>query len=366
MPPAKAPVILGEDDSSTRLVQLVLDPSASAEARAAFADFFANDLPDFEAWCARVRSKAADLYPAEVRIAADQAELRAGLADVDGLFIESLAISKAELEVAERLVVIQKYGVILRSIDVAACAAKGVKVLTLRRRGNIGVAEMAMSLMQMLAKKLNRLAGMVTLDRLAAAGLSYAPFDRRYTPNSNWARIPAIRMLYGTTLGIIGFGEIGREIALRAAAFGMRVLYHQRTRLAEAEEQALQVSYAPLEKLLAESDWVVPQLPSDSSTRGLLDKARFAQMKPGAILVNVSRADVVDREALIAGLTSGRLAGFALDPLYEEPDRPDDELLRFENVVLTPHIASQPRFNLLADIEDVIVGLGREIAARRV
>ena len=332
--------------------------------RAAFADFFANDLPDFEAWCAQVRRKAANLYPADVRIAADQSEFRAGLAEADGLFIESLPVGKAELAAAERLVVIQKYGVILRSIDVAACVAKGVKVLTLRRRGNIGVAEMAMSLMQMLAKKLNRLAGMISLDRLTAAGLTYAPFDRRYTPNSNWARIPAIRMLHGTTLGIIGFGEIGREIALRAAAFGMHVLYHQRTRLTEAEEQALQVNYVPLEQLLAESDWVVPQLPSDSSTRGLIDRSRFAQMKSGAILVNVSRADVVDRDALIEALASGRLAGFALDPLYEEPGRPDDELLRFDNVILTPHIASQPRFNLLADIEDVIVGLAREIAAR--
>ena len=144
----------------------------------------------------------------------------------------------------------------------------------------------------------------------------------------------------------------------------MHVLYHQRTRLTEAEEQALQVNYVPLEQLLAESDWVVPQLPSDSSTRGLIDRSRFAQMKSGAILVNVSRADVVDRDALIEALASGRLAGFALDPLYEEPGRPDDELLRFDNVILTPHIASQPRFNLLADIEDVIVGLAREIAAR--
>jgi phosphoglycerate dehydrogenase-like enzyme len=144
----------------------------------------------------------------------------------------------------------------------------------------------------------------------------------------------------------------------------MRVLYHQRTRLTETEERALQVSYGPLEEILAESDWLIPQLPSDATTRGLLDRSRLAQMKPGAILVNVSRADVVERDALIEALSSGRLAGFALDPLYEEPGRPDEELLRFDNVILTPHIASQPRFNLLADIEDVIVGLAREIAAR--
>jgi phosphoglycerate dehydrogenase-like enzyme len=141
----------------------------------------------------------------------------------------------------------------------------------------------------------------------------------------------------------------------------MRILYHQRTRLPEAEERELQATYVPLETLLAESDWVVPQLPSTPATIGFIGRAQFAQMKPGAFLVNISRADVVDRTALIAALRSGRLGGFALDPLYEAPGRSDDELLQFDNVVLSPHIAAQPRFNALNDLADMMERLSKEL-----
>jgi phosphoglycerate dehydrogenase-like enzyme len=167
--------------------------------------------------------------------------------------------------------------------------------------------------------------------------------------------------LNGSTIGIIGLGEIGREIALRAAAFGMNILYFQRTRLPPSEEETLGVSYRPLRDLLAQSDWVVPQLPADPSTRHFIDRARLALMKPGACLINVSRAEAVERNALIEALRSGHLGGFALDPLYEEPGRPDDELLTFDNVILTPHLAGSPRSNGLRDIEQMITGLARAL-----
>jgi phosphoglycerate dehydrogenase-like enzyme len=277
------------------------------------------------------------------------------------VIVESLGVTAADLAAAANLAAVCKYGVIIRQIDTAACAAKGIKILTIRRRANIACAEVAVGLMLTLAKKMHRLAGRIGVDALAAEGYAYQPFDRRHTPNSNWARIPGIGMLHGATAGIIGLGEIGREIASRAAAFGMRVLYHQRTRLDPAEEAELHATYASLDTLLAESDWVIPQLPSSPSTRNLIGRAEFARMKPGACLVNVSRADVVDRTALIAALESGRLGGFALDPLYEEPGRSDDELLRFANVVLLPHIAAQPRLNALNDLSDMIAALAQEL-----
>ena len=107
----------------------------------------------------------------------------------------------------------------------------------------------------------------------------------------------------------------------------MRVLYFQRTQRPEAEERALGVAYAPLDTLLAEADWMIPQLPEGPSTRHLIGAAQLARMKPDAFIVNVSRPDVIDRAALIEALKSGRLGGFALDPLYEAPARDDDELL---------------------------------------
>jgi phosphoglycerate dehydrogenase-like enzyme len=203
--------------------------------------------------------------------------------------------------------------------------------------------------------------GRISVEQLAQAGYIYKPFDRRHTPNSNWPRIPGVRVLYESTLGIIGLGEIGCEVALRAQAFGMRTLYHQRTRLPEAEERALGVTYVPLDLLLAESDWVLPILPSSPSTRGLIGRSELARMKPTAMLVNIARADVVERTALIEALASKRLGGFALDPLYEAPGRSDDELLTFPNVVISPHLAAQPRFNALNDLSDLCAGVAKAL-----
>ena len=262
-----------------------------------------------------------------------------------------------------QLRVVQKYGALTRNVDLAACAERGVPVRTLRRRANISCAEHAIALMLTLARKLHRVGGLISVEQLTEAGYAPTDFDRRHTAGSGWARISGLGVLYESTLGIIGLGEIGTEIALRAFAFGMRVLYYQRTRLPEAEERLWNAEYVPLNELLERSDWVVPQLPASPSTHHLIGWDQLARMKPGACLVNVSRAEVVDREALLAALATGHLGGFGLDPQYEEPGRPDDPLLRFDNVVLTPHTAAQPRFNALKDIAEMIVGLAHALSA---
>lgn len=164
-------------------------------------------------------------------------------------------------------------------------------------------------------------------------------------------------MLYGSTLGIIGFGEIGRELALRAQPFGMKIIYTQRTRLDRATEQALNAEYRDMDTLLRESDWLVPQLPATPSTEGLMDADKFSKIKPGARLVNVSRAQVMERSAVLAALENGTLGGFALDTLWTEPGSDDDELLRFPNVILTPHMGGSPRLNATADFEEMIRAL---------
>jgi phosphoglycerate dehydrogenase-like enzyme len=340
---------------------VVLDPATSEERRAAFADFMAHDQPDFAGWCDALRRRAGSLYPSEVRLVPSQADLGGNLPPARALVVESFAVGAADLECAPHLKVVHKYGAVLRNIDVAACAAAGVKVLSVRRRANIACAEHAFALMLTLARRMHRINGLISVEQLAAAKLPYRPFDRTHVPGANWARIGGTRSLHGSTIGIIGLGEIGREIVLRAAAFEMKILYFQRTRLPPREEEALRVVYQPLDRLLAESDWVVPQLPGGPATRHFIDAKRLALMKPGACLINVSRADVVERNALIAALSSGHLGGFALDPPYEVPGRPDDELISFGNVVLTPHMAGSPRSNGLRDIEDLIMGLTHAI-----
>ncbi len=356
-------VLVVEDDVWTRLIGVVLDPSTSQERHDAFADFMSPDLPDFRDWCDKVQAAADPLYPSDVRLVSSKPELHSNLESAEAIVTESLNIGREELALAPRLKVIHKYGAVLRNIDVAACEARGVKVLGVRRRANIACAEHAFALMLALARRIEELNGLISIDHLAAISRPYIPFDRRHTPGANWGRFSGMRTLSGSTLGIIGLGEIGREIAIRATAFGMRILYFQRTRLSASEERSLNTSYCSLESLLAESDVIIPQLPLDPSTSNYLNRERLAQMKPGACIVNVSRAEVIDREALLEALRSGHLGGFALDSLYEEPGRCDDELLSFSNVILTPHMAGSPRFNGLRDIEELIGGIASVLAS---
>jgi len=276
---SNGPILVVEDDPWTRLIGVVLDPTTSEERCAAFADFMSPDEPNFVGWCDALRARAGALYPSEVRLVPSQTELRDNLSAACALVVESFAVGPQELRCAPKLKVVHKYGAVLRNIDVAACAAAGVKVLGVRRRANIACAEHALALMLALARRIHRINGLTSIERLAGAKRPFKPFDRRHVPGANWARISATRSLHGSTIGIIGLGEIGREIAARAAAFEMNVLYFQRTRLPDAEEAALHASYRPLDALLAQSDWVVPQLPGDVSTRHLIDGPRLARMK---------------------------------------------------------------------------------------
>ena len=351
------PIIAVEDDPFPRMLKAFLDPDIEPQYLAALAEFFAHDLPDFAGWLAQLRALAGPLYPADVRLAADQNALRALLPEATVIVTESFDIGAPEIARAPNLRVVQKYGTLLRGIDVAACEARNVKVLTLRRRANISCAEHALMLMLALSKKLHRLHGLISIGQLQAAGYRPKTFDTGYTPNSGWPRATGMSILYGTTLGIIGFGEIGREIALRAHAFGMHVLCTQRTPMNEAEQREWHVSYRDRDTLLAESDWLCIQLPANAGTHNYLDRAQFARMKTGAKLINVSRAQLVNRDALLQALRSGSLSGFALDPLYDEPGRADEALLSFENVILTPHIAAMPRFNALSDFEELVRGV---------
>jgi phosphoglycerate dehydrogenase-like enzyme len=356
------PVIVVEDDPFTRLIQIVLDPTTSAERRAAFADFMSPDEPDFAGWCARVRAASPSLYPAEVRMVTSDTEMRARMSGADALVVEGFRVGRDDIAAGKQLRVVQKYGAILRNIDTAACAERGIKVLALRRRANISCAEQTFALMLALARKLDRLMGMVTVKRMTASGYSFRPFDRLHTPGANYARVGGLRPLHGSTIGIIGLGEIGREVGARANVFGMRVLYHQRSRLSEIERE-FNATYVSLPKLLSESDWIVPQVPRTPGTRNLIGRAELAHVKPGACIVNVADAAVIERGALIDALRSGQVGGFALDPLYQEPMADDDELLQLDNVILTPHMGGSPRFNGLNDLEELITGLARALAA---
>jgi glyoxylate reductase len=350
--------ILVEDDPFTRLVAVILDPNCPRDRTEAFADFMTHDEPDFDGWLVKLRRDAGHLYPANVVLVKSEQEMRDNLAQSHALVVESFQVGRTEIGSASQLRIVQKFGTICRNIDVAACHEHGIKILTVRRRANIACAEHVFALMLMLARRLNELNGVASAERLAAAGHPFKPYDRNHTPGGNFGRFAGLKSLYESTIGIIGLGEIGREIALRARAFGMRTLYYQRTRVVD-EEARLGVTYAPLSQLLADSDWIIPQLPGSASTAGFLGPKEIALLKPAAYVINISNANLIDRDALIEALKLQRIAGFALDPLYQEPMPPNDNLFEFKNVILSPHLAGSPRQNALADFREMITGIAK-------
>lgn len=360
--PAPRPVVVVEDDPFPRVVQVVLDPATPQARREAFAHFFAHEMPDFHGWCERLRKSLGRIHPAAVRLVSDEAELLTALPGARIVVTESLRIGAREIAAAGgTLRVVQKYGTVLSNIDEAECKAAGVSVLTLRRRANIACAEHALALTLALARKITATDGLISVEQLRAAGYSPTQYDRAHTASANWARVTGTRTLYGKQLGIFGLGEIGRELAMRAAPFGMRLVYTQRRALTHEDETRYGARFVALEELLATSDIVSLHLPATDATQGIVGPRELALIKPGAILVNVSRPQLVERSALLEALRSGRLGGVGLDPHYDAPGRPDDPFLAFDNVIVTPHIAAAPRFNSLDDFEELLLGMDRAL-----
>ena len=145
--------------------------------------------------------------------------------------------------------------------------------------------------------------------------------------------------VHHATLGILGMGRVGQKVARRASGFDMQVIYHNSKRLPQEIERACNATYASMEELLARSDIVTVHAPYSPATHHLVGAAEFAGMKPGAIFIHASRGGVVDDEALVAALHSGKLAGAGLD-VYEGEPNLNPAFLKLEQVVLTPHIAS--------------------------
>ncbi|HEY2909335.1 MAG TPA: D-glycerate dehydrogenase [Gemmataceae bacterium] len=216
----------------------------------------------------------------------------------------------------------------------------------------------------------------------ATADLAFAlvlAAGRRVVEGDRYARGPGFlrydpsfmlgREVHGSTLGIIGLGRIGEQVARRARGFDMTVLYHNRHRKPTAEAE-LGVRYAAFEELLAAADFVVLTVPLTAETRGLIGKAELAQMKPTATLVNAARGAIVDLEALTEALRERRLYAAALDVTEPEPLPREHPILTLPNAIITPHLGSateQTRFRMAEmAIENLMAGLAGKPLSWRV
>lgn len=270
-----------------------------------------------------------------------KAEILSAIPDADFLVSERSGVIDGEIiRAGARLRLIQRLGRLTHDIDLDAARAAGVPVCDYPLPGAVAVAEH--SIWQILALLRRAHDGEAIAQAAGDWGQSQRTDENIFA--TNWSRRTGVRSLYGSTVGILGFGEIGVETARRLHAFGCRLLYHKRSRLPERVEEALGIGYCAEDELYAQCDLLCVLLPYSPATDGLLDGAVLARMQPGSYLVSCGSGSVIDEASLAAALVSGHLAGAALDTFEWEPIRPDNPLLALarnpsQNVLLTPHTA---------------------------
>jgi glyoxylate reductase len=232
-------------------------------------------------------------------------------------------VDAALLDRAGRLRVVANYAVGYDNVDLQTCAARGVVVTNTPGVLSEATADLAFGLLLSAARRIGE------CDRLVRRG-AYPGHD------------PSILLgapVHGAVLGLVGLGRIGQAMARRARGFGMRVLYASRTRAPFDVERALGATEVALDELFTHADFVSLHCPLTPETRHLVNAARLARMKRGAILLNTTRGAVVDEAALATALVQGPIGGAGLD-VYEDEPRVHPALLSLENVVLTPHVGS--------------------------
>ncbi len=247
--------------------------------------------------------------------------LAAALSDVEGVIVRSsTTIDAASLERADRLRVIGRAGVGVDNIDVAAATARGIAIFNAPSGNTTSAAELTMALMLGVMRKV------AAADRSMRAG----QWDRKPFRGSE---------LFGKTLGLVGAGRIGGEVARRARAFGMKVMAFDPYLQAERARQ-LEITSASLQDVMRQADVISLHVPLTDATADLLGAEELALMKPTAIIVNAARGGVLDEMALVEVLREGRIAGAALDVFSAEPLPGDHPLRSLDNVLLTPHIGA--------------------------
>jgi D-3-phosphoglycerate dehydrogenase len=238
--------------------------------------------------------------------------------------------TKEYIDQAPKLQMIIRGGVGLDNVDQAYAKTKGVKVLNTPAASSVAVAELAMALMLAIPSRV--IEGHMSMKE------------------GKWLKKELKRTeLYQKTLGLIGLGRIGTEVAIRAKAFGMRVIAHD-----VFVKSSPHAELVTLDALLAQSDYISFHTPLTDETRGMVNAALIAKMKPGVILINTGRGKVINEADLTAALASGHVRAYGTDVWESDPPPPTSPLLTASNVFMAPHIGASSTENLLR-IGDIIV-----------
>ena len=250
-------------------------------------------------------------------------EFLSRLKDKEGLVcLLTERIGDDVLRAAPKLRIVANVAVGYDNVDLPACTKRGVLVTNTPGVLDETTADFAWALLLAVARRV------VEADQFVRSG-SWKGFDfDQFCGTDVW----------GKTLGIVGFGRIGRAVARRAVGFGMKIVYNSKTRAAEDVEKEFHAEYREMNALLAESDFVTLHVPLNGDTRQLFDSPKLYRMKPTAFLINTSRGPVVDEAALVHALESKKIAGAGLDVFEQEPFIHAG--LKRPNVVLAPHLGS--------------------------
>lgn len=242
--------------------------------------------------------------------------------DADGVITQFAPVTAAVIGAMRKARVIVRYGIGVDNVDLDAARARGIPVCNIPTYCIDEVADHTLALLLGLTRQIVSHASHLRAGQWGGA-----------------TKLPSMHALKELTVGLIGFGRIGREVAARLRAFKCAVLVADPI-VAPADVERTGCTSVSLDDLLTRAQVVSLHCPSTPATRRLIDRAALAKMRPGALLINVARGDVVDSAALVEALQSGRLGGAALDVFDPEPIPVDHPIRQMSNVILTPHIAS--------------------------
>jgi D-3-phosphoglycerate dehydrogenase len=261
-------------------------------------------------------------HSVEVLDPVNEQTIAASIPNAEAIIVRATPINRAFLAHAPKLRICARHGVGYDAVDVPALTERGIPLTVTPDANAASVAEHALMLMLTIAR----------------GAFEY----HRKTRELEWSggSVPATFDLGGKTVLVVGFGRIGGRVARLCAAFGMRVLVHDPFIPQNTIKGAGFIPAKVLHEGLAEADVVTTHLPSNAETRGMVNGAFLASMKPGATYINTARGTLVDEAALAGALTSGHLKAAGLDVFWDEPMRADNPLRHLPNVVMTPHSAA--------------------------
>lgn len=309
---------------------------ADAEFAATAADV-ASDFPGLELGCATEEQPANHLVSP----------------DIQGVITQFETLNADLLTGISDQAVVLKMGRSYYNIDVDVVRGRGLTFACVPRKGPNCVAELALTLILALSKDL-----LISHESVADGAYRYRGLRPEITAQRkmafHWMHNIRVHEIRGKTLGIIGMGEIGCELARRAHVMEMRNLYYKRSPLSPELESRFHAEYRDLETLLAESDYVCVATPHTPETERMIGAKQLAMMQENAYLVNIARGGIIDEDALIAALTEKRIAGAGLDVFTYEPLSEDSPLCDLDNVILAPHIGGGTGSNRTLELSETL------------